>query len=272
MVRVARRRFPARPRRKLGRRAPRRAAAVRPALAKAIKQVMTKTSETKYQLATVYSLANVPSSITANGPTGFAMPAIGQGTGIFQREGANISNVRGRTLVHLSFRPSPLGGTAEAVDCYVRFFYGTSKSIRAAAEWVGILNDTLLAREDGQSQDFGTGSPSTVLQQSLLSVQRKFWNLKTKTVRLNKNNGYLNGSAAPGMTTPNAHTSALTVSLPYSHKGTVSYPGVSGVANQFFPSNFAPVWWACVYTVDGDVVPSNMVCMTATTECYWKDI
>jgi len=185
------------------------------------------------------------------------LPNVYQGTDIDQRIGNTITPVK----LRLTIRYYTDFTNTRALECYVRQFLLTSKSVKNPQIWAAEGDDEtvhMLNRGNGTytAPVFGA-SPQTWAEADLPIASPVFSTLPkgNKTFKFAKQPGLLqNESTADGIPVyaPNRvteHKCVVTIKCPKLH---YTQESESGLNNYIQPTNFNPLFGACGYTITNE--------------------
>lgn len=182
-----------------------------------------------------------------------------------QRIGERITNVKGRTHMRFSFD----NVLVPSQDVFITIFYGTHKSIKDFPTIRGSAPAGTLLEVGDQSTTDWIATVGTYLgnatQLSMMPVNNTVWSLKKKTLRLIKNNGVVNGSAAPE--NPNLNRGgSVDFIWNWSHKSALKYDGAATTCTNWAPVYGFVTWYANTITA----VPA--VYADVRNEMYFHDV
>lgn len=241
---------------------------------KAVVAIVRGQGETKYVVSDTLGQLNLqPVPYQINSPASFynPVPLLKQGTQSNQRIGQKITQVRGRTHFLFSINQN----MAASINWEVKLFMLTNKQ---AKSWNAIQNsvdaNTLLDVGNQTTTDWVLPTYN-VVQLSNMPLSHEDWKGKTRTFRLAKNSGLMNADTATPPPSPNGSTYPQSVRFTWNWKhNTFLYDDDSALDG--LPTNYAPVWVAVGYPVDGyditaDGAIKTPIVMTVRNEMYYKD-
>lgn len=222
--------------------------AIRPSTRKAVaaiaKRVLNSSSETKYIAVNQDAIAIYGDTYPGGGSAQVypCIPDVAQGDESLMRTGNKLSPKRHVTQLQFTFNDDPqidVGGVNTPAskagwDINVHVWYGFCRRYKNVAD-VNANNVTML----GELLDVGNGSQSRftgLMSDELFEVNKEFFNLRHKVVRLYKNAGLDNllDTTAPSLSTPEILSARM--SLVWNPPKTLMYKDESAV----IPENYAP--------------------------------
>jgi len=235
-------------------------------LARAIRSVINKSTETKYvsqMIQNVSTPANegyvreVLSGVDANTRLRGVIPNLSQGVGSNQRIGTMITPTKLRVTVKYYVDYS----NERALECYVRQFLLTAKSIKNPALWQGqeqtfqsnmldVGNGTNTYPDYGASQDTWSHTQWPITNETFSKLPKG-----NKTFKFSKQPGFIQNAAGNSGVTPYApgrvveHTSVFTIKCP---KLKYEQFVEQGLNNYVQPTNFCPLWGACGFMITNE--------------------
>lgn len=244
------------------------------ALLRTVKRMISGRVETKYVAnqydAGLIPLANQWFSQGSCAPVGTwlpAIPALGEGTGDYQRIGDKIRPTSVSVSLKVFFNPQNI----DANSLYGVIYYGTSKSVKSwnAASPVG--NAAILDQGDGTNTTFDGG-----LYKLNLPVDKKGYNIKRIVFRLTKTPGIQNNDLSGNTVTGGNYATANGLEcknflLKFKAPKTIMYQDNADV----WPSNFAPFYAVGFCHADGStltVADNTLVKVSSHCHMYFKDM
>lgn len=266
----------ARARRAANRRRPMaRRPAIRRNFAMKVRSVLNKTAETKY-VANQYdgalvALANQwysTGSLAAVGSWYPALPALGEGTGDYQRVGDKIRPSNVSVSLKVFFDPQ----NVDANSIYGVIYYGTSKAVKSWNAASPIGNAQILDQGDGTNTTFD----ATSLWKLNLPVDRKAYNIKRIVFRLAKTPGIQNNDLSGATVQGGNYSTANGMEcknflLKIPHPKTIMYADNTDV----WPSNFAPFYAVGFCHADGSaltITDQKLLKVSSHCHMYFKDM
>jgi len=244
----------------------------------AIQRVVNKNLETKFVVHTdqdqpIYNTLNT--AINPSAGYNYLMPCIPQivrgAVSTDQMAGAKIKVVSLKTYIHFNFASA--NNTTN--DIMIKVFFLHSKNVQNyTTASNGLLGDNLL--RTGQSDEIdwygnGTGTlePRCLAQ---LPLNKLAWTGTTRTYRLSKNGGILNGGTSSALPVLANGNGSIDISYDWKCTKTLTYDESD---QSIYPENYLPLLGVVAWYPDGtssgnknEVMP---VYATATHHLYYKD-
>jgi len=247
-------------------------------LTQQIQRVLNKNLETKYVVHTDQDQPLYNTINTAINPTGgysYLLPCIPQivrgGINSDNMTGAKIKVVSLKTYIHFNFASQ--NNTTN--DVMVKIFFLHSKNTQnytVAAN--GLLGSNLLRTGQASEVDWigsGTGTlePRCLAQ---LPLNKLAWTGTTRTFRLSKNGGILNGGTSSALPVLANGNGSFDISYDWKCSKTLKYDESD---NSIYPENYLPLMAAVAWYPDGTSSGAKDTVMpvyaTATHHLYYKD-
>jgi hypothetical protein len=243
-------------------------------LTQAIQKVINRNLETKYVFSGVpdTQLFNTLRAKQVAGSANnllVAVPSIANtGTATNDLIGARAKIVSHQTKIHINF------GAANAVsqDVYVRVFFLQSRNAKSFTVTGSLPGKNLLRNGQGAEQDWVPGSGLDPRIFAQLPINKLAWTGTSKTFRLSKNGGTLNGQAV-GSVPVLRGSSSFSITHNWKAAGKViKYDEADGSA---YPENYCPfvgfVAWYPDGTPVGDPDSAMPVYIQMSHHMYFKD-
>lgn len=218
-------------------------------LVKTIKRVVASQAEQKYVAVSVDDQVQVGTQIVTPSSLYPVLPKLFQGVGPQQRIGEQIRTCRG----YVDFTFSFMNNYTPSGNWAIRVFMLNSKSIKDGQYIPNLAAGTLLDQGDGLTTDW-IPSADNVVQLSQMVLSRENWSGQYKTLYLSKNNGGMNADATPGaLASANAvkFGTHATCRFTWKHAAPLKYETNNGALNNYFPTNYCPVYAYVAYPLDG---------------------
>lgn len=232
-------------------------------------QVVLRKAETKYVAQQLFTNASVSSTLDIPGDLFTCLPKCVTGIQSFQRNGARISNLRGRTI--FTFWLDSTDG-ANCNNIAVKIYFLNPKQTKSFPQAQSLPSGILLDNGDGTSTDWSNPTPGAPLLYNQLPISNENFSGRTKTIRLIKNTGQPN-AVGGGVVSPNTYGRvSATYVYNWARKAPAIYENdlVSAIA---YPTNYSPLFGLVTYAVDSSIaVATNTVFMDVRNEMYFKDV
>lgn len=242
-------------------------------IVKLVRAIMKREEETKY-VANQYNAALAPlanqwysvGSLAAAGSWFPALPALGQGTGDYQRVGSKIQPVSAAVSLKVFFDPQNI----EAASLYGVIYYGTSKSVKSYNAGLPIGNQQILDQGDGTNTTFNGD-----IYKLNHPIDKKQFNLKRIVFRLTKTPGIQNSDLSGNDVAGGNYSTANGLEcrnflLKLRPPKNMMYEANTDV----WPSNYAPVYGVGFCHADGSpltVADQTLVKVSSHCHMYFKD-
>lgn len=235
------------------------------------KQVLNRKSETKYVARQLFQNQSVPGTLDIPGDLHTCLPPLVTGVESYQRNGARISNVRGRTIY--TFWIDNVTQSANCANYFIKLFFLTSKQTKSWAQSQLLTGPALLDNGDGTSTDWSTSAPGAPFLYNQLPISNENFIGRTKTLKLIKNTGSPNAIGG-NVVDPNTYGRiSATYVHTWSKKERVTYENNVTNPALAYPTNFSPLWGVVAFSADSSVtLADNTIFMDVRNEMYFKDI